>query len=450
MKIFKLTFLFLSLCFVPLLTSDEKEIRIHLHTQERLTPVYVSKWFMQETHLGADYLKQLHAVLHFDLSNNGFSKVVHANEQFEKMLSHHDMQAAFNGEFWKNSFVLHVIKLCAVQKRLDAYVYSTQTGELKMFKNITLTGDLSIDRLQMHKLADGIQRSLFNIEGVAHSRILYSVQPKNAFSPDKSWKSEIWECDWDGGNAKQVTFENSYCITPAQFSTLKPSDRFVYVSYKNGQPKIHLGSFSKKMEQALISLRGNQLLPAISPQLDQIAFICDASGRADLFIQKLNADGTASGKPGQIFSMPQATQASPTFSPDGTKLAFVSDKDGSPRIYVISTIAKNKQPSLITKANRENICPSWSPDGKKIVYSAKTGSERQIWIYSFDTKEEKQLTYGPGNKENPSWAPDSLHIVFNSTDPTSSELYVVNLNQPEAIKISRGPGVKHYPSWGKR
>jgi len=182
-----------------------------------------------------------------------------------------------------------------------------------------------------------------------------------------------------------------------------------------------------------------------------LAFISDATGRADLFIQKLDASGMLVGKPQQLFSYPGSTQASPTFSPDGSKIAFVSDKDGTPRIYIIpSEITNNKRakPVLLTKQNKENTCPNWSPDGKKIAYSAKTNGVRQIWIYDFEAEQELQLTTGPGNKENPCWAPDSLHLVFNSTDPDSTELYLVNLNQPEAVQITKGPGKKHYPTWG--
>ena len=111
---------------------------------------------------------------------------------------------------------------------------------------------------------------------------------------------------------------------------------------------------------------------------------------------------------------------------------------------------KRPDPVLLTKRNNENTCPAWSPDGTKLAYSAKTNGVRQIWVYDFTTKEERQLTFGPGNKENPAWAPDSVHLVFNSTDATASELYLVNLNQPEALRISKGPGKKHYPSWGAR
>ena len=133
-------------------------------------------------------------------------------------------------------------------------------------------------------------------------------------------------------------------------------------------------------------------------------------------------------------------------------IAFVSDKDGPPRIYTIpaNSYEKRADAKMITKQNKESSCPAWSPDGTKLAYSAKTNAVRQIWIYDFKTGEERQLTAGPGNKENPCWAPDSLHLVFNSTDPFSSELFLVNLNQPEAIKLAHGPGKKHYPTWGQK
>jgi TolB protein len=113
-----------------------------------------------------------------------------------------------------------------------------------------------------------------------------------------------------------------------------------------------------------------------------------------------------------------------------------------------SPAEKRADARLISKQNRENSCPCWSPDGTKLAYSAKTGGIRQIWIYDFATQEERQLTSGPGNKENPYWAPDSHHLVFNSTGEESSELYVVNLSQPDAVRITKGPGKKHYPAWG--
>lgn len=425
-----------------------QEIRVHLATSSPLSPVYLSHLEATQSAFSPTYLNELQAILQYDLNYNGSTKVLPRSQEKEQLV-----QTA-SAQMWKNLGANVVIKWSISGKTLQATAFAAQTGSLKQFSDIPLTGDLSHDRRQIHKLADGIHKALFHSESVAHSRILFSYQVKNPRSDGSEWISEIWECDWDGANARQVTHDNSYSVTPVLVpkSSQYANDRFLYVSYKNGQPKIYIASLKEGSGKRLIPLGGNQLLPTVSPQRDKIAFICDAAGRTDLFLQPLQPETGQMGKPVQLYSYPRSTQASPTFSPDGKKLAFASDKDGGIRIYVIPTTSTGSRPEaqMISKQNRENSCPCWSPDGTKLAYSAKTNGIRQIWIYDFDSGDEWQLTAGPGNKENPCWAPDSKHIVFNSTDNSTSELYVVNLNQPDAIKITRGPGKKHYPSWGTR
>lgn len=414
----------------------EEEIRVYLSTTSSLEPIYIGKLQSSDGSLPEGYLAQLHKVLEFDFNHNGWNKVLAITEQREKMMN------SFQG-------AAYVVKGEVQQKSLVVSVFTPQSGSLKSFPAVVLTGSFSIDRRQMHLLADAICKALRGQEGVASTHILYSVKQRQK----EKWVSEIWMCDWDGANAKQVTREGSYSVSPVFIppSVKYANDCFLYVSYKMGQPKIFIASLKEGVGRRILDLHGNQLLPAISSQRDKIAFICDANHKtADLFLQEFHPEKGVVGKPVQLFSYPRSTQGSPTFSPDGNKIAFVSDKDGSPRIYLIPATFTSKRatPVLLTKRNSENSCPAWSPDGKKLAYSAKTKGTRQIWIFDFETGEEWQLTDGATNKENPSWALNSRHLVFNSTDGETSELYIANLNQPEAIKISQGAGIKHYPTWG--
>ncbi len=438
----------------PLLSHAESpspEIRVHLATENTLSPIYLSRLQWNNASFDSSYQTQLEAILQYDLNYNGSTSLLPRVAEKEQVLQSSSTETAFNPTFWKKNHTPYVIKWSVTGKTLSLSAFSTQSGSLKHFGDIALSGDIHVDRKQIHKLADGIQKTLFNVDGVANSRLLFSYQVKNSQADGSEWLSEIWECDWDGANTRQVTHEKSYCVTPVMLPSAKASDRFLYVSYKLGQPKIYIASLKDGSGKRLIDLPGNQLLPAVSSQKDKIAFICDAGGRTDLFLQSLNSEGEGS-KPIQLYSYPRSTQASPTFSPDGSKIAFVSDKDSGMRIYIIPTSSGDKRANavMISKLNRENSCPSWSPDGTKLAYSAKTNNVRQVWIYDFASGEEWQLTSGPSNKENPCWASNSNHLVFNSTDGSSSELYIVNLNQPEAVKITRGPGKKHYPAWGTR
>ena len=73
---------------------------------------------------------------------------------------------------------------------------------------------------------------------------------------DDKYVSEVWCCDWDGANAKEITDENHLCVTPvflppsAQYS----NDRFLYVSFKQGKSKIYIGSLSQTTGKRLIIL----------------------------------------------------------------------------------------------------------------------------------------------------------------------------------------------------
>jgi TolB protein len=317
-----------------------------------------------------------------------------------------------------------------------------------------LKQDLDQDRRQIHQMADAIFKALFDSEGIASTRILYTKKTQQG----KTWISEVWESDYDGQNARQVTSDSGYAITPTYFPA-KPgyaSGGLFFVSYKTGQPKIYYQSLSGDTTPRRLSyMRGNQLMPTISRQRDKVAFVSDITGNPDLFIQPFSPENGVAGKPYQIFSTNKATQGTPTFSPDGSQVAFVSNKDGVPRIYMMNTpepgtSLKNIKAQLITKHNKESTAPSWSPDGTKIAYCSSVKGIRQIWVYDLATREERQLTQGPGNKENPSWAPNSLHLVFNSTDANACDLYLINLNQPKATKITFGTGEKHFPSWEPR
>lgn len=444
MRLLLLLSSFLSIFAHPIYSAQEdQEIRVTLSTETPLTPIYLSL-DAKNASLPAAYIESLRKVLLFDFSYDGESQLLPSDPAKEKWLAVEGSSLSF----WKTQNVPYAVKVLVQEKSLSATIYCIQEEKVKRFEAIPLTGSLETDRRQLHKLSDGIHKAIFQREGIASYRILYSRQ-----KPGKgdSWISEIWECDWDGANKRQVTRENSYSINPVMLSS--STDQFLYVSYKSGQPKIFLSSIQKGEGKRVIHLRGNQILPAISPQKNQIAFICDAaSGRADLFVQNFDPTKGAVGKPTQLFSFPRSVQASPTFSPDGKKIAFVSDKDGSPRIYIIpsTTTGKRAVPTLLSKLNRENSCPSWSPDGKKIAYSAKTNGTRQIWIYDFEKGKEEQLTTGPGNKENPEWGPNSLHLVFNSVDNAKSDLYIMNLHQAKPVKITDGEGKNHYPSWGRK
>ncbi|MBN4067264.1 Tol-Pal system protein TolB [Simkania negevensis] len=435
---------------------DEGPILVRLPTASQLLPLYLNPVQSDNSRFSSTYLAQIEGVLSFDLNNNGATQGVERTASRQKLAQEPFTSTSL--QKWKAESVFYIITPTVTQETLSTLIASTTNATVKKIDGIPLTGNIDEDRRHIHQLADAIHKELFGTEGVASTRVLYTVRDRHNSKDPLKWTAEVWQADYDGGNAHQITYENTLCVTPSYLPP-KPgygSGSFFYTSYKKtGQPKIYVASLRDGLGTRLSTLPGNQFMPVCSPQRDLIAFISDAAGNPDLFIQEFGPEIGTIGKAKQLFSSTRATQGSPTFSPDGNKIAFVSNKDGVPRIYTIDVPKHGQKPNLssiklITRANRENTSPAWSPDGTKLAYSAKADGTRQIWVYEFASGRERQLTQGASHKENPTWASNSLHLMFNSSENNSSELYLINLNQPHATKITQGQGEKRFPNWEAR
>lgn len=450
MKTSLLFFFCLWLPFTALQAAEDDPIVVQLETESRLLPLYIVPLIDEQSGFSKEYLKQLEQVLAFDFNHNGATYTVKPTE------------ATFSGfddlgqpAIWRSKNVYFVLKVRVKEKEMSARLLAVLTSTGKSIDHLKLTGDLAQDRRQIHQLADGFHQALFGEEGIASTKILYTVKTMDPSNPRKP-TSLVWEADYDGANARLVTPPDAgYCVTPVYVPPKEgfSSGSFLYVSYKNGQPKIYLASLKDGIGRRFSLLKGNQLMPAVSRKRDKIAFISDITSNPDLFIQDFSPETGAKDKPRQIFATRKATQGTPSFSPDGKKIAFVSNKDGALRIYVMGIPPEGMRlgaikADLLSTHSKESSAPAWSPDGTKIAYCAMTNGVRQIWIYDFDKNEERQLTQGAGHKENPSWAPNSTHLVFNTNIvDVNSELYIMNLNQPGVHKISSGKGEKRFPSW---
>jgi TolB protein len=432
----------------------ESGLVVHLSTKSNLLPLYLSSFYIEDSGFDTAYTSELEKILSFDFTNNGRTQVLSECEKKKAFTRKEGFSLPFDGAAWKSLGALYVVKARITDKKLSVYGFSVYDNEVSRILDVPLEGELALDRQRIHLLADSIHKSFFNEKGIANTRILYSVQTKTDALDSYKWVAEIWECDYDGANPRQITNEKKYCVSPIYLppSAEERSDTFFYVSYKQGQPKIYTASLTSGLGRRLTHLRGNQLMPMPSLRRDKVAFICDVGGNPDVFLHEYKPHIGVLGKPRQIFTAFRGAQASPTFSPDGSRIAFVSNKDGAPRIYVMNVSEKPIKQSeikttLITQRNRENTCPIWSPDGRMIAYSSMTDGTRQIWLYDFFSEEEQQLTYSPGHKENPSWAHNSSHLVYNAGDEDYNELYIVNVNEQKPVKISSGPGIKRFPCW---
>jgi Tol biopolymer transport system component len=113
----------------------------------------------------------------------------------------------------------------------------------------------------------------------------------------------------------------------------------------------------------------------------------------------------------------------PSWSPDGTTIAFYSDRSGNNDIWVIPV--EGGTPTQITTYSGYDALPSWSPDGASIAFTSFRDGNRDIWTIPAVGGTPTRITTDPANDARPSWSPDCTAIAFDSYRTGNDDIWVI-------------------------
>ncbi|HZH30094.1 MAG TPA: protein kinase [Pyrinomonadaceae bacterium] len=138
----------------------------------------------------------------------------------------------------------------------------------------------------------------------------------------------------------------------------------------------------------------------------------------------------------------------PDYSPDGSRIAFASNRDGATEIYVMN--ADGSGVRRLTFNSTEDDCPAWSNDGTKIAFQSRRDGQMEVYVMDADGSNQRNLTNNPAEDARPAWSPDDQRIAYggNTLDaPTNYDVFTMRADGSDKIKLTDDPRFDSDAAW---
>lgn len=222
--------------------------------------------------------------------------------------------------------------------------------------------------------------------------------------------------------------------------------KIVFASFKSFSSEILIMNADGTGAEVLTLFAQSQQQPAFRPDGKQVAFVAWTSQVANpsTFVSDIYVIETDGRQPTNLTSNPAADRA-PAFSPDGTKIAFSSKRDGEHCIYVMN--ADGSEVKRLTTSFSYDSNPAFSPDGKRIVFSSmRYDGSSEIYVMNADGSGQTRLT-GDGINTNPTFSPDGSQIAFESDRDGNYEIYVMNADGTDQAPVTKSAASDTEPAY---
>jgi Tol biopolymer transport system component len=203
----------------------------------------------------------------------------------------------------------------------------------------------------------------------------------------------------DAGDGGEPSDAGSSCETRLAFVSLRDTNAQIYVGDADGSSQTNL-SQSSSTDRA----------PRWSPDGARIAFVRDST------IWTMNADG---GDPVQLTDGPN--DGDPQWSPDGARVAFVRNDAGAIDLWIVD--ASGGAAAQLTTDGAARF--AWSPDGTKLAFSTARDGNSEIYTMRSDGSDEMNRTYESGDDDVPAWSRDGTQILFRSFRSGNEDLWIM-------------------------
>ncbi len=242
---------------------------------------------------------------------------------------------------------------------------------------------------------------------------------------------DVYSINPDGSGLQRLTSGLATDTSP----TVSPDGRWIaFTSDRDGGEDLYLMRFNGSNETRVTDRGAPDREPSFSADGRRLAYSVShkstlPSGASEGDIWTVNVDGSETTR---LTFDRESDEFDPAFSPDGSKVAFVSGTPGGPNASreILVMDADGSNVTNLTAANGgagfEDDDPAFSPDGTKIAFTSKRGGGTEIWVMDADGSDPEQLTDQGGADQHPAFSPDGTKIAFDARRGGRTDVYTMN------------------------
>ncbi|MBA3945744.1 MAG: PD40 domain-containing protein [Herpetosiphonaceae bacterium] len=268
---------------------------------------------------------------------------------------------------------------------------------------------------------------------------------------------EVFTTDANGGSQSAITaggaetepFSMLRSWDASQFAIIGDSRR------DTGHQQLYRLSLNGSSQTRLLSSSANDFNGAVSPDGTKVAFASDRTGRVELFLMNIGGTGLV-----QLTSnTTTCTTQHASWLPNGSGLIYTSNCGGTYQIYradfsytqdqansLVATLINVKR---LTNNAANDTAPRLSPDGSRIAFVSDRDGNAEIYIMNSDGTLQRRLTTSAGSDGAPTWSPDNSKLVFESNRDGDYELYIITTDGNGQTQLTNNTVDDRYPIWAQ-
>ncbi len=287
-------------------------------------------------------------------------------------------------------------------------------------------------RRAAHRAADMIYEKLTGIPGVFATQVAFVSATKEG----RRSRYRLVVADYDGETEHTIMESKDPIMSPAWSPD---SRRLAYVSFEGSRSSIYVQQLRTGNRIQLSAEPGINGAPSFSPDGKKLVVtLGGVDGNLDIY----TIDVTTREK--VRLTNHRAIDTEGTWSPDGRYIYFTSDRAGGPQIYRVPAGGGNAE--RVTFEGSYNARPRLSPDGKKLATVTNDQGAFRIAILDLGTKDFLVLSTGRQD-ESPSFAPNSDILIYATRQSGNGVLETVTANGLIRQRMASGDGDVREPVW---